>query len=436
MKIIADLHLHSKYSRAVSSQMNLTHIANWAAKKGIDLIGTGDFTHPIWLRELEANLEEDEKGIYKLKNPTTHVGYTNPARFLLTTEISSIYKDKGKVRRIHTLLFLPSFADVHEFCSQLIKRGCNIFSDGRPIIGLSVKALTQIALEINPKALIIPAHAWTPWFGYYGSFGGYDSLDEGFEDLSKYIYAIETGLSSDPAMNWKIEELKDRQIISFGDAHSGPKLGREATIFNLPSLTYENIWKGLKGETKSILSTIEFYPEEGKYHYSGHAKCNIVLSPNEIRKKGPICPVCTKPLTIGVASRVEHLAKLNLETKSWQDQFGVRWIRQKDSSRPAYAMLVPLLEILSEVLSVGVGAKKVVNMFDAMIEKFGSEFKILLETPIKDIQNDFGSEVGEAISKVRSGDIVIEPGFDGIFGKVKIWQTPKHKDPLDQVSLF
>lgn len=323
-------------------------------KKGIDLVGTGDFTHPMWLRELESNLEEAGVGIYKLKNSN------DDTRFLLTSEISCVYKDKGKGRRIHCLFYLPTFEDIHKFNAEITKRGGNLFADGRPIVGIPLHDVAQMALTVNPNAIIIPAHVWTPWFGFYGNMSGYDSLDDGFRELAKYVFAIETGLSSDCAMNWRIAELANRQIVSFGDAHSPTKLGREATAFDLESLSYENIRKAIcaPDEKNRIDYTIEFYPEEGKYHYTGHAKCNIVYSPNEARKKGLICPVCNKPLTIGVMSRVEQLASYDVEVESSIDENKVRWIKRKEKMHSPYIMLVPLLEILSEVEGTGVGSKK------------------------------------------------------------------------------
>jgi uncharacterized protein (TIGR00375 family) len=431
MEIIADLEVHSRFARAVSSQMTIANISHWAEKKGIQLIGTGDFTHPMWLSEIESNLEEiDGSGTYKLKNSTS------ATRFLLTSEISCICKHKGKVRRIHILVYFPNIEKVKLFNKELIKRGCNLSSDGRPIIGLTVRNLAEIALKIDEKALIIPAHAWTPWFGYFGHFGGYDSLEEGFEDLSKYIYAIETGLSSDPAMNWKIEELGDRQLVSFGDAHSLQKLGREATIFDLDNISFLNIFKAIKGENKNIKGTIEFYPEEGKYHYSGHLKCGVVRNPNEVHKLGKVCPVCGTELTIGVASRIHDIGKINIETDSKVDKFGVRWIYNKAFDKPGYVMLVPLQEIISESLGFGVGSKRVVNAYDEIIEKFGNEFQVLLKTNISEIEK-YDFRIAQAISKVRGGDIVIEPGYDGVFGKVKIWPKKEiSKDAIDQGILF
>lgn len=437
MKVISDLEIHSKYARAVSPQMTIPVIAQWAKKKGIDLVGTGDFTHPMWFREIKQYLEEAGEGIYKLK------GSGSETRFLLTSEISCIYSHKGKGRRVHIFVYLPDFSDVEKFNRRLTSMGANLFSDGRPIVGLSLSQIVETALWVNPKAIIIPAHVWTPWFGFYGQNSGYDSLEEAFGSLAKYVPAVETGLSSDPAMNWRMTELTNRSIVSFSDAHSPMKLGREATVFDLSEITYGNIYSSLLAfsDKEKISYTIEFYPEEGKYHYTGHRKCGVVYSPNEARKMGLTCPVCGKSLTIGVMGRVEHLATLNIETKSERDRYGVRWIKEKNDQRPGYVMMVPLLEILAEALEVGAGSQKVVKSYELLVNNFGSEFAVLLETPVEEIKKFLGERVAEAIAKVRSGDIHIEPGYDGVFGKVKIWpDTPgqgSHQNPsLQQKSLF
>jgi uncharacterized protein (TIGR00375 family) len=439
MKITADLQLHSKYSRAVSKQMDIPFIARWASKKGIDLITTGDFTHPLWFREIRNSLEGVGEGIYQLKKELVDEETKNPPKFLLTTEISSIYSQGGKVRRIHTLIFAPNLETVEALARELTKRGANLIADGRPIVGLSAKSIAEIALSVNEKCLIIPAHAWTPHFAVFGQASGFDSLEECFGEFAPNIYAIETGLSSDPAMNWKIEELDKRNIVSFSDAHSGPKIGREATIFEIKGvLGFEKIREAIMNLSDSslsqIVSTIEFYPEEGKYHYTGHRNCQVVYSPKEARKVGSICPVCKKPLTQGVASRVESLARNEIETESKTDNFGVRWIYNKGGKKPPYTMTVPLMEIIAEVLRVGVGSKRVTLLYDQMISYFGNEFKILLTEETEKIKNQFGEKVGEAISKVRGGNIYIEPGYDGVFGKVRIWG--EEKDSLKQESFF
>lgn len=434
MRIIADLELHSKYARAVSPSMTLPNIANWTDKKGIDLVGTGDFTHPMWFRELEANLNAVEHGIYKLK------GSDNNARFMLTSEVSCIYSHKGKGRRVHLLIYLPEILDVKKFNSELTKHGANLFSDGRPIVGLSLYQVAEIALSVTPKAIIIPAHVWTPWYGFYGHMSGYESLMEAFEDLTEYIPAVETGLSSDPAMNWKVGENIGRRIVSFGDAHSPQKLGREATVFKLTSLSYENVWKAIWGKGKNKISyTIEFYPEEGKYHYTGHKKCRVVYTPKETKNKGLSCPVCGKELTMGVVSRVEKLADYEIDTEAKVDKNGVRWIKDRKGKREPYVMLVPLLEIIAESFGVGVATKAVNGTYEKMISELGNEFGILLEEELEDIDKCAGSKIAEAIKKVRAGDIFISPGYDGVFGTVKIWKNEKDVEiggPSGQDTLF
>jgi len=443
MKVIADLQIHSRFSRAVSPQMTVPVISEWAAKKGIGLVATGDWTHPIWLRELQASLEEVGEGIYKAKEAPNKA-----PRFLLSTEISSIYSQGGKGRRIHTLVFAPNFEVIEKINHELILRGANLLSDGRPIVGLTAKNITEIALEVDEHSLVIPAHAWTPHYSLYGSISGFDSLEECFQEVSPSIYAIETGLSSDPAMNWRIGELGNRKIVSFSDAHSPQKMGREATVFEIESedreLSYMDIYNAiaLPSNSKSlsrILYTIEFYPEEGKYHYTGHRNCKIVYSPNETRKMGTICPVCGRGLTVGVMSRVESLATQEIETKSISDEFGVRWISDKEGRKPSYVMLVPLLEILAEAMGVKGVTQKVIALYNTIISSLASEFKVLLSTPLSDIDRIAGARVAEGIGKVRSGDIVIEPGYDGVFGKVKIWKEEKEGKehiPSDQATLF
>lgn len=435
MRLIADLQIHSHYSRAVSGRMTPSVISSWAKLKGIGLVATGDWTHPLWYRELQNSLEAKGEGMYGLKGE----GEGSPS-FLLSTEISSIYSQGDKVRRVHTLVFSPSFEVSAKISRELTIRGANLMSDGRPIMRLTPKNIAEISLGIDSRCLIIPAHAWTPHFSLYGSVSGFDSVEECFGEFSKHIYAIETGLSSDPAMNWRIGELSGRRIVSFSDAHSPQKMGREATVFDVDNLSFEAIREGIMGRGKSkIASTIEFYPEEGKYHYTGHRNCNIVYSPNEARKLGTTCPVCGRSLTVGVMSRVEELASEEVETKSTKDKFGVRWISDEKDTKPPYVMMVPLLEILAEALGSGVASQKVNNSYESLIAAFGSEFGVLLETLPADIEKIAGPRVSEGISKVRSGDIVIEPGYDGVFGKVKIWREQeegKKEAPIDQGTLF
>jgi len=431
MKIISDLHFHSRFSRAVSPQMNIPTISLWAQKKGIELVTTSDFTHPLWFRELQVNLDEVGDGIYKSKESNNNV------KFLLTTEVSSIYSKGGKGRRVHLLVFAPNLSTAEKFNKEMTLRGANLLSDGRPITGLTAKNILEIALSVSENCLIVPAHAWTPHFSVFGANSGFDSLEECFEELTGYIKAVETGLSSDPAMNWRIQELKGRNLVSFSDAHSPTKMGREVTIFDVPELTYSNIKKAIFQEDKNckIDSTIEFYPEEGKYHFTGHRNCHVVYSPNEARKKGLICPTCGKRLTVGVMSRVEELARGNeVQTETKKDSNGVLWIKNKDFDKPPYAMIVPLVEIISESFKTGVQSQTVQTMYEKLILKFNNEFDILLKSDLREIKEIAGEKIAEGILKVRSGDIVIKPGYDGLFGKVKIWKEEGKKLVSEQIT--
>lgn len=444
MQIIADLQLHSKYSRAVSPNMVLPEICAWTRRKGMGLVATGDWTHPLWMREIKANLEELGNGLLKLKTATPE----DPL-FLLATEVSCIYTQNGKGRRIHTLIWVPTLDSADKINKEMTKQGCNLMSDGRPIIGLTSIQLTELVLTIEPKALLIAAHAWTPWFALYGSMSGFNSIDEAFGPYTKNIYAIETGLSSSPAMNWRIKELDNRSIVSFSDAHSGPKLGREATVFELEKLSYTAIADAIKQKGPSkIAYTIEFYPEEGKYHWSGHRACNIRWGPKEIEKKGTMCPVCGKPLTQGVEQRVGELAGRSEEdlqlTNLPINQFTNTKVRMVGSKafpkRPPFVMLVPLAEIISECIGSPVASPKVQTPYRQLTDVLGGEFSVLLRAPHADIAKIAGERVAVGVDKVRTGDIVIDPGYDGVFGVVKLWREGEEKPLVDasreQLSIF
>ena len=450
MKIIADLHLHSKYSRAVSQQMEPQTMAEWAQKKGIDLIATGDWTHPLWLKELESQLKEAGEGIYKLKSQFSASNLQKEVKFVLSTEISSIYSQGGKTRRIHNLVFAPSFSTVRKINQELRRRNCNLMADGRPIIGLSSIQLAELVWSIDKNCLIIPAHIWTPWFAMFGSKSGFDSLEECWGQYADKIYAIETGLSSDPAMNWRIKELDSRAIVSFSDAHSPAKLGREATVLQVKNsklkgkssaekskifndFNFKDLSAAIKQDKNSaweIAYTIEFHPEEGKYHYSGHRNCGIKQSPEETKKKGTVCPVCGKPLTLGVMHRVEQLAgRPAIKPVKKQNQAGlVGYYNPGDKNRPPYVMLVPLVEIIAESFNIGVSSIKVKNEYENLIKTFVSEIEILTQTNYQEIAKVAGSKIAEGIKKARSGDVFIEPGFDGVFGVVKVWPNLSAKE--------
>lgn len=436
MEIISDLHLHSKYSRAVSPQMVLPTMVQFARQKGMRLLTTGDWTHPLWLREIKQNLVESEQGIYSLKDSKDELD----PKYLLSVEVSSIYSQGGKARRIHCLLFVPSIEIAEKFNKELVKRGANLNSDGRPIVGIKPPELLEMLMEIDERAFLIPCHVWTPWFSLYGSMSGFDSIEECFGEMSKYIYGIETGLSSDPAMNWRIPELTKRSILSFSDSHSPIKMGRESTVFELENLTYDNIKKAImrKGAENRIAYTIEFYPEEGKYHYTGHRNCKIVYSPKDTKEKGKTCPVCGRSLTVGVMERVEDLAAQEEKVTENIGKSGIKWIADPTHNHPPFAKLVPLNEIIAETIGSPVASLKVKALFDQVTEKFTSEFEVLLKTPIDDISKAFGENLAEAILKVRNGNIFISPGFDGEFGVVKIEFSNENEkeEKLEQESLF
>lgn len=449
MELVLDLHLHSRFSRAVSPRMNIPNMYIWGRKKGINILSVTDYTHPLWFREAQGHLEELNPGIYTLKNrkavdPQLGVlldrPFTGPY-FMLSTEVSSIYTENGKGHRIHLLIFSPNFETAAKVNAELVRRGCNISSDGRPILGLTTKQLCEMLFTIDQKIAIIPCHIWTPWFSLYGSRSGYDKIADCFGEYSKYIFAVETGISSDPAMNWRVKELDSRSIVSFSDAHSLEKMGREATVlrgkgqggrFKSTDITYDNILNGfVRGKERifEIGYTIEFYPEEGKYHYTGHRLCNVTYSPSEDRAKGTICPVCKRELTVGVMNRVEKLAtspENNFTMRS--DENGVTWITDPKGERPGSMSLVPLLEILSESLKSGVGTATVLTVFDRLVDAFGSEHEVLLRTPLEKIRELAGSKVSEGVQKVRSRDIKIRPGYDGDYGKVRIWNKDEEEE--------
>ena len=433
--IVADLHLHSKYSRAVSPQMVLPVMSTFARQKGINLITASDFTHPLWFREIENELEEVNDGIYGLK---IEHELDNRTSFLLSTEISCIYTQKGKGRRVHNLIFAPNLQTAEKINKEMMQRGFNLGSDGRPIIGLSSKNLLQLIMEIDERCFLIPCHVWTPWFGIYGQMSGFESLDEAFEDLAPYVYGIETGLSSDPEMNWSIKELKTRSILSFSDAHSPAKIGREATVFiganeDLKNnFTYDDIRSAVmqKNLNFKIGYTIEFYPEEGKYHFSGHRNCNITMTPEEQKENHGICPVCKKPVTDGVLRRVDQLSDSKVKAKKKENDQKLTWYLDPEKNHPPFVKIVPLIEIIAESQNVMVGSKKVKEVYDNLITVLGSEFDILLKVEISKIAQVAGVKIARGIEKVRQGNIVIKPGYDGVFGVVKIWDKENESDNI------
>ena len=415
MRFIADFHLHSKYSRATSPSATLENYSQAARLKGIDLIGTGDFTHPQWLFNIKSKLVPAEPGLYKLKS-----GSENP-RFILTSEISCIYSQKGKVRKIHILVLAPSIEAVEKINGELSKRG-NLKSDGRPILGITAKELLKIVLTVCPDCLVIPAHCLTPWFGIFGSKSGFDSIEECFEELSKYIFAIETGLSADPPMIWRIPDGRRVTLISNSDAHSPSKIGREVNVFDT-DLDYFSIKKAIQEKDKSkFLFTIEFYPQEGKYYYDGHRNCGVSLSPAESKRYNDICPVCGKPLTIGVLNRVEQLADKPIGF-------------QPNDAIP-FKHLMPLKEIIGQILGQGSDTKGVEIIYQQLIKRFNNEFNILLNTSLGDLKN-FNSDIAQAIQYLREGRVKLIPGYDGVFGTVQVVpHSILEKRKLNQETLF
>jgi len=420
MQYLADLHIHSPFSRATSKDSNLAGLSAWSQVKGINLVGTGDFTHPGWLAQLQENLTEAEPGFFKLRNefPANALAGVNPkpvaTRFTLTAEVSSIYKRHGKVRKVHNILYAPDFASVERINTTLNRIG-NLKSDGRPILGLDSRDLLEIMLEQAPEGFMVPAHIWTPWFSLFGSKSGFDSIEECFGDLSEHIFALETGLSSDPDMNRLISALDRFTLISNSDCHSPGKLGREVNIFNT-EFNYFAMRKALKKPETGFMGTVEFFPEEGKYHCDGHRKCEVCLEPVESKKLNDTCPVCGKPLTVGVLHRVMELAD--------------RSTPQYPEYSPTAESLIPLTEILSEIIGTGPATKGVMQQYSRLINLFGSEFSVIRSTPVKDIEKQYSPVLAEAISRMRSEKVIRQPGFDGEFGVIRVFE----KEELDNMA--
>jgi len=430
MSYVADLHIHSRYSRACSQQLNIPNLISWAKLKGIDVLGTADCLHPLWFAELKNQLKDDGSGFLSYSGDPS-------VKFVLTVEVSSIYSHKGSVRRVHNLIFLPSFESAEKLQQALLSKRATLSSDGRPIVGISSKDLLRMCLEIDKNVLFIPAHVWTPWFGIFGSQSGYDSLADAFEDLTEYIYAVETGLSSDPAMNWRVKELDSRSIVSFSDAHSLPNLGREATVIGEElNAGYSGLFEAIRNQ--KIAGTIEFYPEEGKYHYTGHRNCNVKYSPEDTKAKGTKCPVCGRELTVGVMERVEDLAGRSVEDLGEFKENGT--VKSKNFNRPGYKMLVPLLQIIAEAFGTAPTTQKVLNEYKKLTGALGSELKILTKVDITEIAKISGYKVSEGVEKVRKGELVIDPGYDGVYGVVKIWdhgeKSVKEEGEAPQLGLF
>jgi len=420
MRIIADLHLHSKYSRATSREMDVENMARWCKVKGIAIVGTGDFTHPIWLRELKAKLKPTDRGLYAFGG----------VHFMLSVEVSNIYPQGGRLRKIHNILFAPSF-EIAERINAVLGRFGSLMADGRPTLTLPSDKLVEYVTEISPDCMVVPAHAWTPWFSLFGSNSGFDSLEECFGAQTKHIAAVETGLSSDPPMNWRLSQLDRTILMSNSDAHSPAKLGREANVFEAEPDYYELMRILREKDTSKFLYTVEFFPEEGKYHYDGHRNCNARLTPKEAKARGNHCPVCGRPLTVGVMHRVEDLAD-----------------REEGFVPPGavpYRNLIPLEEIVAEAMGAQVGTGGVREEYFKLCARLGSEFAILLDVPVEELARHTTARIAEGVRRVREGRVEIKPGYDGTYGEIRIFgeaEVPAGSEPAKrdqqpaQTSLF
>lgn len=407
---IADLHIHSRYSMATSRDLTPPYLDLWARKKGIHILGTGDFTHPAWRRELEEALEPAEPGLYKLKKeyaiPLDGGFFKEPVRFVVSGEISSIYKKNGRVRKVHSLILLPGLEAAHKLSLRLETIG-NIRSDGRPILGLDCHDLLALTLEVCPDAIYVPAHIWTPHFSLLGAKSGFDSIEECFEELTPFIRALETGLSSNPAMNWRLPLLDSCRLISNSDAHSPSKLGREANLMDIP-LSYQGLYEGIQ-EGKGLMGTLEFFPEEGKYFYDGHRKCGVSFTPDQTRELQGICPVCGKRLTMGVLNRTLELADPE---------------RREGYLLPGahpFESLIPLSEIIAASLGVSSpGGVRTGRLYEEMLRSLGNEFSILRQADLSDIKRAGNEAIARGIGKLREGNVSWQPGYDGEYGTLNL----------------
>ncbi|MGB2805197.1 MAG: endonuclease Q family protein [Candidatus Zixiibacteriota bacterium] len=426
MKFIADFHVHSKYSRATSKEMDVENMARWANLKGVGLLGTGDFTHPFYFAGLKQKLKPTGFGLFTLKKEFKQSagmvdnGSHDEVHFMLTTEVSNMFQQGGSSRRVHTMIFAPSFEVVEKINEELGQYG-KLGSDGRPIFGFPTKELVEIITDITDECFIVPAHAWTPWFSVFGANSGFDSIEECFEEQTKHISCIETGLSSDPQMNWRWSALDKIALISNSDAHSPSRIGREANVFDC-EMSYKEIIKAIRTrDKKKFLFTIEFFPEEGKYHYDGHRNCGILFSPAESRKNKNKCPVCGRKLTIGVMHRVEALAD------------------RPEGFTPEgvipFKHLIPLMEIIAEALGQGAETKGVEKEYLRLVSFFGSEFRILLDLPPEELEKSTPPKILEGIKRVREENLHIVPGHDGVYGKIEIF-AEKEKAHTEQLGLF
>ncbi len=411
-RFVADFHIHSRYSRACSKDLTVAELAKWAKIKGIGVLGTGDFTHPLWLQELKDALRETGRGLYE------HAG----VHFLLTAEVNTLFYKGGKAHQIHHVLFAPSLEAVERINGELAPFG-GLSLDGRPTLRMEAWRLVELVVGIEPRCLVVPAHAWTPWFSLFGSTSGFDAVEECFEHQAKHIVALETGLSSDPAMNWRLSALDRYALISNSDSHSARRLGREANVFDC-AVDYDAIAGALRTKDRTkFLCTLEFFPEEGKYHYDGHRACQVRWAPAETKRHGFRCPACGKRVTVGVMHRVEALADRPEGT-------------QPEGAIP-FKRVVQLDEIIADALGVGVGTQAVEREYQQLIYRCGTEFAVLLETSEEQLRKTAPAKIAEGILRMREGRVTVEPGYDGEYGKVKLFDdAAAAAETEQQMTLF
>ena len=408
----ADLHIHSRFSRACSKDCDIEHLSWWALRKGLRVLGTGDFTHPGWAAELKETLIPAEPGLFRIRPELekrllrdTPASCAGPIRFMLSVEISTIYRRDERTRKVHHLLYAPSFEAADRITAALAKIG-NLASDGRPILGLDSRDLLDITLSADPGCFLVPAHVWTPWFAVLGSKSGFDAVQDCYADLAGHIFAVETGLSSDPPMNWACSSLDQYRLVSNSDAHSPPMLGREATVFDT-ELDYFSMAAALR-TGNGLQGTIEFFPEEGKYHLDGHRRCGVRVAPEQTRELDAICPQCGKPLTVGVLHRIAELAD--------------RPAGFRPPGAAGFTSLVQLPEIVGEMLATGPKSKKVVGEVGRLVAALGPELSILLQTPLEDLRRAGGSLLSEGIARLRRGEVIRDAGYDGEYGTIRLFQ--------------
>jgi len=411
LRVIADLHVHSRYSRATSQQMNIEEINRFAQIKGLNLVGTGDFTHPRWLKELREDLAEvPDASLYK---PARDI--KSPVHYMITGEVSTIFTFEGHVKKIHHVLLTPSLETAVQINERLARYG-SLTVDGRPVLDVTAPQLVEEVMEVSGENVVIPAHAWTPWFSIFGAFSGFDRVEDCYQDTTKHIFALETGLSSDPPMNWRLSTLDRFALISNSDSHSAwPwRIGREANVFELERLTYQEVVDATRKRDGRFRFTIETDPAYGKYHWTGHRNCKVSLSPQEAIKLGGRCPVCRRGLTKGVEQRVEELAD--------------RPIGFRPEGSVGYVHLLPLSEIISTLLGATYpGVQKVWNVYNALVERFGDEYTVLIDAPIEEMSKIVDPKVADAIVRVRGGKVRVIPGYDGVYGQLVVFEGEKEK---------